>query len=115
MRWDYNVEAREQVLDVNGDYFPYGLKITKTLYDDSDQVVVKVDTTIEDARDNAGPDFVLEFFTTAQQIFVEQVYNMLDYQNNPNFTISGPSKGSVLGSQLGNALGLGMKLLNPNI
>jgi hypothetical protein len=111
MRWDYNVEVVNMVADSNGDYYPYGIKITKTLYDDSNQVVVKVDTDIEDAKQNAGPDFIVEFFDTAKQIFVDQVSTLFNYSGNPNYSISGPSRAITLGMEMHKALSAGMSLL----
>lgn len=113
MRWDYNVTPQTPLSSNPGSSpHSYGIIITKTLYDDSDVELATVETTVEDAKTNAGPDFVAEFFETSTQIFIEQVTNLFKYSAETGAAAAGPSRGTELGHYMTEALSKGLGLLN---
>jgi hypothetical protein len=112
MNWDYSVEVLNKTDDGKGGYYPYGVKIVKTLYNDQNELVVSVDTDVEDAALNAGSAFIEEFFTTCKQVFLAQVTDMFEYSVDTGIKISGPSRATSLGMEMTKALSLGFRLVD---
>ena len=115
MRWDYSVEKNPGGIALSaGEYSAYGIKIVKTLYDDSEQVVLVMDTTAEDAKENAEEGFLQEYLTTCQQIFSEQLSYMISLQADGKATVSSQTQGLALGRYLTNSL-IGLTILTDSV
>jgi hypothetical protein len=105
MRWDYSIERYPSGVQlVPGEYYPYGIKIIKTLYDDSDQVVVVMDATPEDARDNAEEGFINEYITETKNVFSEQLDYLFSLNEDGSPSIKSTSHGASIGRYISNSL-----------
>lgn len=114
MHWDYNIVPLSTGTNKYGISQPYGIKITKTLYDDSNIAITTVDASAEDVRNNAGPEFIQEYFDTAKQIFLSQVDSIFTYSSTGGYPVTGASVAHSLGFCMFNAVGLGLEILgNP--
>jgi hypothetical protein len=80
--WNYNAQLSDLAPDqVNAD-IPRGLKITKTLIDETTgQELVTVDATREDAKTNGGAGFIEDYISLAKSTYQEQLAKMLNYEN----------------------------------
>ena len=82
MSWNYNVELDDLAPDQIGVDVPRGLKITKTFTDpNSGEALVTVNTTKEDAKENAEPGFIEEYISLAKQTFNAELNRLLNYEN----------------------------------
>lgn len=76
MRWDYSVEPGPIGSGQNSPVELHGTRIFKTLYDDDNNLLVKVETTAEDARANAEPGFLAEYRQSALDIYLSQLQEL---------------------------------------
>lgn len=82
MSWNFNAELDDLAPDQAGADVPRGIKITKTFTDPATgDVLVTVNTTKEDAKENAEPEFVGEYVALARSIFTSQLERLLNYEN----------------------------------
>lgn len=103
MRWDFSVvPSNTSAGEVIASVVPYGLKIIKTLYDDSDVVMAVVDTTAEDAFTNAEPGFLQEYLLAARTLFVAQIDKVFTFVEGEKMNSS--SIGFVVGSEVSKSL-----------
>lgn len=80
MSWNFNAELADLAPDQVGADIPRGIKITKTFIDDaSGNTIVSVTTTKEDAKENAGPEFIQEYVDLARIHFSEWLDRLLNY------------------------------------
>ena len=105
MRWDYSIQRSPSDIQlVPGEYHPYGVKIIKTLYDDSDQILASMDATPEEARVESEEGFIQEFVTETKTVFSEQLDYLFSLDENDSSVIKSTSHGSALGRYLTAAL-----------
>ena len=69
MRWDFSVEPGPVGSGVHSPVELYGTRIYKTLYDDNNIELTKIETTAEDAFINGEPGFSEEYRLAALAIF----------------------------------------------
>lgn len=113
MRWDYSVTFVDPAIAYpESGYSSYGVKITKTLYDDNNVELATIEATVEDAKANAGPEFISEFFDTSKQIFLDQVTELFKYSAETGPAATGPSKAMELGHFMTETLAKGLGLTN---
>ena len=72
MAWDYKA-LEESIYDGVGVWVPVGLKIYKTLFDDSGLEIITVETTADDALQNAGENFFSEYYLAVKELFSRQL------------------------------------------
>jgi hypothetical protein len=102
MRWDFSLEPGPIASGSNSPVEIGGLRIYKTLYDDNNVELAKVQTTAEDARENAEPGFIEEYLTSALSIFSIKLEEI--FQIRETYPASLPSLGILLGNNLRDSL-----------
>jgi hypothetical protein len=103
MRWDYSVNAEiTQDEESQGRYRAQGLKIIKKLYDDNDNLLTEMATTIDDAILNSEPEFLQEYYDAARTLFTDQVNFLFTKQDTVH--IQGGSGALSLGNKMNKAL-----------
>lgn len=81
MAWDYKALPSNTGLDATGQFLVRGVKIFKSFKDESGAELVTVEATIEDAIQNAEPEFLSEYVETARLVFGEQLSHFLNYDS----------------------------------
>lgn len=102
MRWDFSVELGPVGSGQNSPVELRGLRIHKTLYDDNNVELTKVETTAEDAFSNAEPGFLEEYRTTALTLLSSQLVEL--FSERDVVPPSMPSLGVLFGNNLRDAL-----------
>jgi hypothetical protein len=104
MNWDYEVVDDRRLAEV-AKWAPSGLKLKKRLIDDSGNVILESDATIEEALAHAGPEFTEEFSSALVSHFTGQLETLLSKQVDPEGRVS-PDLASMFGRKLLDALSI---------
>jgi hypothetical protein len=102
MRWDFSLESGPIASGSHSPVEISGLRIYKTLYDDNNVELAKVQTTAQDARQNAEPGFLEEYLASALTIFSGKLEEL--FQARETYSSSLPSLGILLGNNLRDSL-----------
>lgn len=100
MAWIYTVGLKDLAPDQSGADIPLGLSINKRFIDDATgQELVSVVATIQDAKENAGPNLIEEYVLLARETVASQIDRLLNYEGGMRDRRPG-SDASILGSNL---------------
>jgi hypothetical protein len=100
MYWNYSIAI---VADNSAD--DYGIRFYKTLISDTGEELTTVQTTALDARDNAEPGFIDEYYSQMQTVFRNRLEWLIKYEPDVDpRTLPSNGHGSSFGSLLNQAL-----------
>lgn len=81
MSWVYKAELFGVEQTSDGIPCPRGIKIVKTFVGDSGEELVTTDSTPEEAAQNGGEEFLLDYIELARTNFTEYLNHLLNYEN----------------------------------
>lgn len=102
MRWDFSVELGPVGSGQNSPVELRGLRIHKTLYDDNNVELTKIETTAIDAFSNAEPGFLEEYRAVALSLLSSQLSDL--FESREVYPPSLSSLGILFGNNLRDAL-----------
>lgn len=102
MPWVFSVEPVPNQNPITGGYEPHGVKIVKTFYSDTGEIVVAIDTTVDEALTESSTDLSLEYKTEVAQSFKDQIDLLISMAASGELAMV--SEGINLGRKISSAL-----------
>lgn len=102
MRWDFSLEPGPTGSGASSPVEIFGLRIYKTLFDENNNQVAKIETTAKDAYENAEPGFIDEYRQSALTLFSAQLADLFEARE--HYAASLPSLAVLFGSNLRSCL-----------
>lgn len=103
MAWVYSVEPIPDINPDNGYYEPHGVRIVKSFYSETGDLVVSVDSTATEAIAAGEVALYSEYMLETREAFKSQIDFLFDSISSGNLPMV--SVGTTLGNKLTSALG----------